>query len=219
MLTYVVLLVMLAPVIWLLISSVQDDLELSTGAYDLLHPTFRAFSGMWQTIDFERYFLNSLIICTSAAVLATCFASSAGYALAAIPARFALEQRAWKDAAALEAPKATLAWERFPYALALTHFARAIGAARLGDAAAASAAVDGIAGIKAQGKAILYTTQYMEEAELLCDRIAIIDNGLLKIQGTLEELLANSEHPVVAPKPRGLSELFLQLTGREFRDN
>jgi multiple sugar transport system permease protein len=81
-LTYVVLLVMLAPVLWLLISSVQDDLELSTGAYDLLHPTFRAFSGMWKTIDFERYFLNSLIICTSAAVLATCFASTAGYALA-----------------------------------------------------------------------------------------------------------------------------------------
>jgi multiple sugar transport system permease protein len=81
-LTYVVLLVMLAPVLWLLISSVQDDLELSTGAYDLLHPTFRAFSGMWKTIDFERYFLNSLIICTSAAVLATAFASSAGYALA-----------------------------------------------------------------------------------------------------------------------------------------
>jgi ABC-2 type transport system ATP-binding protein len=78
---------------------------------------------------------------------------------------------------------------------------------------------DIIAGIKAQGKAVLYTTQYMEEAEHLCDRIAIIDNGLLKIQGTLEELLAKSEHPVVAPKPRGLSELFLQLTGREFRDN
>ncbi len=81
-LTYVVLLVMLAPVFWLLISSVQDDLELSTGAYDLLHPTLRAFSGMWKTIDFERFFMNSLIICTCAAVLATAFASSAGYALA-----------------------------------------------------------------------------------------------------------------------------------------
>jgi ABC-2 type transport system ATP-binding protein len=74
-----------------------------------------------------------------------------------------------------------------------------------------------IAGIKAQGKAILYTTQYMEEAELLCDRIAIIDNGQLKIQGTLNELLERSEHRVVE-KPRGLSELFLQLTGRELRD-
>jgi multiple sugar transport system permease protein len=81
-LTYVVLLVMLAPVLWLLISAFQDDLELSTGAYDLLHPTFKAFTGMWDTIDFERFFLNSLIICTCAAVLATAFASSAGYALA-----------------------------------------------------------------------------------------------------------------------------------------
>ena len=63
-LTWVVLLVMLAPVLWLLISAFQDDLELSTGAYDLLHPTFDAFTGMWDTIDFERFFLNSLIICT-----------------------------------------------------------------------------------------------------------------------------------------------------------
>jgi multiple sugar transport system permease protein len=81
-LTYVVLLVMLAPVLWLLISAFQDDLELSTGAYDLLHPTLAAFTGMWDTIDFERFFLNSLIICAGAAVLATAFASSAGYALA-----------------------------------------------------------------------------------------------------------------------------------------
>jgi multiple sugar transport system permease protein len=81
-LTWLVLFVMLAPVLWLLISSVQDDLELSTGAYDLLHPTFRAFSDMWGTIDFERFFLNSLIICGVAALLATAFASSAGYALA-----------------------------------------------------------------------------------------------------------------------------------------
>ena len=81
-LTYAVLFVMLSPIIWLVISSFQDDLELSTGAYDLLHPTFKAFTGMWKTIDFERFFLNSLIICSAAAVLATAFASSAGYALA-----------------------------------------------------------------------------------------------------------------------------------------
>ncbi len=75
-LTYAVLLLWLAPVLWLLISAFQDDLELSTGAYDLLHPTFKAFTGMWDTIDFERFFLNSLIICTCAAVLATAFASA-----------------------------------------------------------------------------------------------------------------------------------------------
>ena len=81
-LTWLVLLVMLSPIIWLLVSSFQDDLELSTGAYDLLHPTFKAFTGMWDTIDFERFFVNSLVICTVAALLATAFASSAGYALA-----------------------------------------------------------------------------------------------------------------------------------------
>jgi multiple sugar transport system permease protein len=81
-LTWVVLAVMLAPIFWLLISAFQDDRELSTGAYDLLHPTFDAFTGMWKTIDFERFFLNSMIICSAAALLATAFASSAGYALA-----------------------------------------------------------------------------------------------------------------------------------------
>ena len=81
-LTWLVLAVMLAPVLWLVISAFQDDRELATGAYDLLHPTFDAFTGMWKTIDFERFFVNSLIICGAAAVLATAFASSAGYALA-----------------------------------------------------------------------------------------------------------------------------------------
>jgi multiple sugar transport system permease protein len=81
-LTWLVLAVMLAPIGWLVVSSLQTDGQLSTGAYDLLHPTLTAFSRMWQTVDFERYLINSLIICTVAALAATCFASLAGYALA-----------------------------------------------------------------------------------------------------------------------------------------
>jgi multiple sugar transport system permease protein len=81
-LTWLVLAVMLAPIGWLVVSSLQTDGQLSTGAYDLLHPTFTAFSRMWQSVDFERYLINSLIICTVAALLATAFASLAGYALA-----------------------------------------------------------------------------------------------------------------------------------------
>ncbi len=77
---------------------------------------------------------------------------------------------------------------------------------------------DMIMGLRSQGKAVLYTTQYMEEAEQLCDRIAIMDNGKLIVQGTLEELLARAEQKIEVEKPRGLSQLFLQLTGREFRD-
>jgi multiple sugar transport system permease protein len=81
-LTWLVLAVMLAPVFWLVASSLQNDGQLARGSYDLLHPTFQAFSDMWKTIDFERYLINSAIICTVAALLATAFASTAGYALA-----------------------------------------------------------------------------------------------------------------------------------------
>ena len=60
-------------------------------------------------------------------------AFQAGYALAAIPARFALERHDWKSAAQLEPPTATLPWENFPYALATTYFAQAIGASNVGN--------------------------------------------------------------------------------------
>ncbi|HVP44171.1 MAG TPA: hypothetical protein VMS96_12120 [Terriglobales bacterium] len=56
----------------------------------------------------------------------------AAYALAAIPARFAVERRQWKDAAALTPRPNTL-----PAAEAITWWARALGSARLGDVAAA----------------------------------------------------------------------------------
>jgi ABC-2 type transport system ATP-binding protein len=39
-----------------------------------------------------------------------------------------------------------------------------------------------------EGMTIIYTTHYMEEAERFCDRIAIIDNGTIVAQGTLDEL-------------------------------
>jgi len=47
--------------------------------------------------------------------------------------------------------------------------------------------------LKQSGKTILYTTHYLEEAENLCDRIAILDNGKIIVQGTLDELKAISK--------------------------
>ncbi|HMA07023.1 MAG TPA: hypothetical protein VKP68_04145, partial [Ramlibacter sp.] len=67
---------------------------------------------------------------------------STPYALAAIPARYAVERGAWKDAAQLQ-PQPT----RFPFTAAITHFARALGAARSGDVATAQASVDELAHI------------------------------------------------------------------------
>jgi len=44
----------------------------------------------------------------------------------------------------------------------------------------------------AEGMSVLYTTHYMEEAERLCDRIAIIDHGRIIAEGTSEELVRNA---------------------------
>src|SRR6266478_8147595 len=65
-------------------------------------------------------------------------------ALAAVPARFALERQAWKEAAVLE-PRGS----QFPQAEAITYFARAIGLARSGDLAAAQQGVDKLKELRA----------------------------------------------------------------------
>jgi hypothetical protein len=59
------------------------------------------------------------------------------YAFAAVPARYAIELNRWPDASKLDLYPASFPWNRFPHAEAITHFARALGAARSGNAAAA----------------------------------------------------------------------------------
>ncbi len=73
--------------------------------------------------------------------------------------------------------------------------------------------------LRDEGMAILYTTHYMEEAERLCDRIAIMDEGQIVAQGTLEDLLSlRTVEPVRVARRHGLAEVFLQLTGKQYRD-
>lgn len=72
------------------------------------------------------------------------------YAMAAIPARYTLERRQWSEAAALKVQPENFPWQKFSYAEAIIHFARAIGAARSGDRASAGKEVARLAGIQNQ---------------------------------------------------------------------
>jgi tetratricopeptide (TPR) repeat protein len=76
-------------------------------------------------------------------------ASATGpYALAAMPARYAIERGAWREAAKLE-PVTT----KYPFTEAMTHFARALGAARSGDPSAAQKDVERIVALRDELKA------------------------------------------------------------------
>lgn len=64
----------------------------------------------------------------------------AAYALAAVPARYSLERHRWAEAARLQVRQpSAFAWDKYPAAEAMVRFARALGGARSGDAAAARA--------------------------------------------------------------------------------
>ena len=65
----------------------------------------------------------------------------AAYALSAVPARFALERRAWEQAAVLEVRAVPYSWDRYPWAEAITHAARGLGAARHQDIKAAKQSI------------------------------------------------------------------------------
>ncbi len=53
-----------------------------------------------------------------------------------------------------------------------------------------NAILESVEDLSGQGIAVLYTTHYMEEAERLCDRVAIIDEGVVQAEGTRRELVS-----------------------------
>ncbi len=79
--------------------------------------------------------------------------------------------------------------------------------------------LDNIKKLRDDGATIVYTTHYMEEVEILCDRIIILDHGKLLAEGTsaeLKQLVKNPECRVVSGPT--LNDVFLELTGKELRD-
>jgi ABC-2 type transport system ATP-binding protein len=72
-----------------------------------------------------------------------------------------------------------------------------------------NAIFDNLEALKRGGKTLLYTTHYMEEAERLCDRVLIMDQGRILADAPVHKLKA--EHG-------NLEQAFLRLTGRALRD-
>ena len=70
--------------------------------------------------------------------------------------------------------------------------------------------------LKRRGKALLYTTHYMEEAERLADRIVVIDRGTVIADDTVAGLKGRAA--LAGGAPATLEAVFLSLTGRSLRD-
>jgi len=60
---------------------------------------------------------------------------------------------------------------------------------------------------------VFLTTQYLEEADALCDRLAIIDDGLIVREGTPEQLKADLRERL-GVREVSLDDVFLDATGR-----
>jgi ABC-2 type transport system ATP-binding protein len=64
-----------------------------------------------------------------------------------------------------------------------------------------------------EGVTILYTTHYLQEAETLCSRLAVMDSGRVIAEGSPAGLV--QDHPGCA----NLEDVFIKLTGRQLRDD
>ncbi|MEO1524752.1 MAG: ABC transporter ATP-binding protein [Planctomycetota bacterium] len=67
--------------------------------------------------------------------------------------------------------------------------------------------------LRSDGKTLLYTTHYMEEAERLCDEIAIMNEGSILAIGSADQLRNE-----IGDEEASLETVFLTLTGRSLRD-
>jgi ABC-2 type transport system ATP-binding protein len=74
------------------------------------------------------------------------------------------------------------------------------------------AIIDYLMKLNENGTTLIYTSHQLSEAEGLCEEMALIDDGKIVAQGSIDKLLADYHQ-------ENLEQLFLNLTGKEFRDD
>ena len=76
--------------------------------------------------------------------------------------------------------------------------------------------------VRDKGVTVIMTTHYLEEAELLCDRVAIMDNGKIialdKPHNLIKQLLKRGFKKEVVVEQANLEDVFIDLTGKALRD-
>jgi len=148
------------------------------------------------------------------------------YAYTAIPARYALERRQWSEAAKLtlaEEEWKDFPWQRFPWATAHIHFARAIGAARSGDITTARTEVDKLVSIKQALNEVKGEYNWAKQVDIQrMMALAWLQHAEGKDEEALRQLReaadlddATDKHPVtpgsIFPAREQLGELLLEL--------
>ena len=76
--------------------------------------------------------------------------------------------------------------------------------------------------IRKNGTTVVLTTHYMDEAEVLCDRVALIDNGKIIVIDSPDKLIDDLVHSgferTKEVKRASLEDVFINLTGKEWRE-
>jgi ABC-2 type transport system ATP-binding protein len=76
--------------------------------------------------------------------------------------------------------------------------------------------------IRAEGRTILLTTHYMDEAQTLCDRVAIMDRGKILAldppDTLIQRLIDKGFHGQRVERTANLEDVFLDMTGHALRD-
>jgi len=146
----------------------------------------------------------------------------AAYALAAAPARYALERGDWSACANLEPTPKELSWNKFPQAAAVTVFARAFGAARLGDVAKARVGIEQLSALQTA----LVNAKQLYWADQVAIQHGIVTAWTLLAEGNQKQALdemrlaadnedASDKHPVtpgpLAPARELLGEMLVEV--------
>ena len=144
------------------------------------------------------------------------------YALAAMPARYALEHQDWKAAANLKLHPESLPWQQFPQCEAITVYARALGKARSGDGQGARAEIERLRQLR-DAMAKNATAYWAQQAEVQITAASAwaawadknADEAVRMMRRALELESATDKHPVtpgpLVPVREQLADMLLAL--------